>query len=212
MKVIFSQFGKITSCNLVRDWKTNDSLQYAFIEFETPKACEEAYFKMNNVLIDNCRIQVDFSQSVSKLWNQFSRGRAKKQQYYESLRNRKDLDISEDEEDQRAKEKNKKAKKEVDEEIVRIKPKYDPDHKFDFLSNIGKGNSLSLKQRTSDHLTKLKQSRDRHRSSSSSSVEKKKKHRRKSSSERSESPRKKHRDSRSRCNDHRKEKRSHRRE
>lgn len=31
------------------------------------KACENAYFKMDNVLIDDRRIHVDFSQSVSKI-------------------------------------------------------------------------------------------------------------------------------------------------
>ena len=33
----------------------------------------QAYFKMNNVLIDDRRIKVDFSQSVSHLWKQFKR-------------------------------------------------------------------------------------------------------------------------------------------
>ena len=36
-------------------------------------ACEEAYFKMNNVLIDDRRIKVDFSQSVHHLWKQFKK-------------------------------------------------------------------------------------------------------------------------------------------
>jgi hypothetical protein len=36
-------------------------------------ACEEAYFKMNNVLIDDRRIKCDFSQSVSHLWKQFKK-------------------------------------------------------------------------------------------------------------------------------------------
>lgn len=31
-----------------------------------PEECENAYFKMDNVLIDDRRIHVDFSQSVSK--------------------------------------------------------------------------------------------------------------------------------------------------
>lgn len=35
-----------------------DSLSYAFIGFDTDKASEEAYFKMNNVLIDDRRIKV----------------------------------------------------------------------------------------------------------------------------------------------------------
>jgi len=55
------------SCEVIRDKKTGDSLSYAFIEFEEKSAAEEAYFKMDNVLIDDRRIHVDFSQSVSKL-------------------------------------------------------------------------------------------------------------------------------------------------
>ena len=53
------------SCEVIRDRKTGDSLQYAFVEFEDKNACEKAYFKMDNVLIDDRRIHVDFSQSVS---------------------------------------------------------------------------------------------------------------------------------------------------
>ncbi|XP_060522675.1 peptidyl-prolyl cis-trans isomerase sig-7 [Cylas formicarius] len=67
LEIIFSRFGKIKSCEVIRDKKTGDSLQYAFIEFENQKACEDAYFKMDNVLIDDRRIHVDFSQSVSKV-------------------------------------------------------------------------------------------------------------------------------------------------
>lgn len=52
---------------MIRDKRTGDSLQYAFIEFENQKDCEQAYFKMQGVLIDDHRIHVDFSQSVSKL-------------------------------------------------------------------------------------------------------------------------------------------------
>ncbi|KAG6445101.1 hypothetical protein O3G_MSEX003755 [Manduca sexta] len=67
LEIIFSRFGKIVSCEVIRDKKTGDSLQYAFIEFSDKKSCEEAYFKMDNVLIDDRRIHVDFSQSVSKI-------------------------------------------------------------------------------------------------------------------------------------------------
>ena len=42
LELIFSRFGPIRSCEVVRDWKTGQSLQYAFIEFETANACEEA--------------------------------------------------------------------------------------------------------------------------------------------------------------------------
>ncbi|KAI0017423.1 cyclophilin-like domain-containing protein [Xylariomycetidae sp. FL0641] len=67
LELIFSRFGTILSCEVIRDKKTGDSLQYAFIEFEDRAACEAAYFKMQGVLIDDRRIHVDFSQSVSKL-------------------------------------------------------------------------------------------------------------------------------------------------
>lgn len=74
LEIIFSRFGKIKSCEVIRDKKTGDSLQYAFVEFENQKACEDAYFKMDNVLIDDRRIHVDFSQSVAKVkW--FGKGR-----------------------------------------------------------------------------------------------------------------------------------------
>lgn len=67
LETIFSRFGTIVSCEVIRDKRTRDSLQYAFIEFENQKDCEQAYFKMQGVLIDDHRIHVDFSQSVSRL-------------------------------------------------------------------------------------------------------------------------------------------------
>uniref|UniRef100_A0A1I7UY06 Peptidyl-prolyl cis-trans isomerase n=1 Tax=Caenorhabditis tropicalis TaxID=1561998 RepID=A0A1I7UY06_9PELO len=66
LEIIFSRFGKINNCEIVRDRRSGDSLQYAFIEFDNPKSCEQAFFKMDNVLIDDRRIHVDFSQSVSQ--------------------------------------------------------------------------------------------------------------------------------------------------
>lgn len=67
LELIFSRFGKIMSCEVIRDKKTGDSLQYAFIEYEDKASSEAAYLKMQGVLIDDRRIHVDFSQSVSKL-------------------------------------------------------------------------------------------------------------------------------------------------
>lgn len=79
LEIIFSRFGPIASCEVIRDQKTKDSLQYAFIEFEKPEDCEKAYFKMDNVLIDDRRIHVDFSQSVSKIrWKPKGKPDAKK--------------------------------------------------------------------------------------------------------------------------------------
>lgn len=39
------------------------------LQFASPQQCEAAYFKMENVLIDDRRIHVDFSQSVTSLHN-----------------------------------------------------------------------------------------------------------------------------------------------
>jgi len=69
LELIFSRFGKILSCEVIRDRTTGDSLQYAFIEFAEREACEMAYFKMQDVLIDDKRIKVDFSQSTSKIFS-----------------------------------------------------------------------------------------------------------------------------------------------
>ncbi|CAE7814123.1 unnamed protein product [Symbiodinium sp. CCMP2592] len=74
LELIFSRFGPIKSCEIVRDWKTGDSLQYAFIIFENPRDCEQAYFKMHDCVIDDRRIFVNFSQSVAKLWNKWRTG------------------------------------------------------------------------------------------------------------------------------------------
>ncbi|KAG0232511.1 Peptidyl-prolyl cis-trans isomerase cyp6 [Actinomortierella wolfii] len=83
LELIFSRFGTILSCEVIRDKRTGDSLCYAFIEFEKEEECSEAYFKMNHVLIDDRRIHVDFSQSVSKLhkdWMVKRMGRMKQNQ------------------------------------------------------------------------------------------------------------------------------------
>ncbi|KAF2758667.1 cyclophilin-like protein [Pseudovirgaria hyperparasitica] len=81
LELIFSRFGKILSCEVIRDKRTGDSLQYAFIEFEEKEDCERAYHKMDGTLIDDHRIHVDFSQSVSRLsdtWRTATNAKRKK--------------------------------------------------------------------------------------------------------------------------------------
>ncbi|KAF7295203.1 Peptidyl-prolyl cis-trans isomerase [Mycena indigotica] len=72
LELIFSRFGVIMSCQVIRDKRTGDSLQYAFIEFDRREDAEQAYFKMQNVLVDDRRIWVDFSQSVARINNSWS--------------------------------------------------------------------------------------------------------------------------------------------
>jgi len=72
LQLIFSRFDPDVKAEIIRDSITGDSLQYAFIEFTTKEQCTEAYFKMDNALIDDRRIKVDFSQSVAKVWNKYT--------------------------------------------------------------------------------------------------------------------------------------------
>ena len=57
------RFGKVKSCEVIRDQKTGDSLQYAFVEFEDQPACEQAFFKMDNVLIGRFILSNSFQNS-----------------------------------------------------------------------------------------------------------------------------------------------------
>jgi hypothetical protein len=62
---IYSGFGTIFSYAVIRKKRTNESLKCALINFDEHKDCEQAYLRMQRVLIDGHRIHVDFSQSVS---------------------------------------------------------------------------------------------------------------------------------------------------
>ena len=71
LELIFSRFDEKVKVEIIRDHETKQSLQYAFVEFTNQQAANEAYFKMNNALVDDRRIKVDFSQSVAKLWDKY---------------------------------------------------------------------------------------------------------------------------------------------
>lgn len=43
LELIFSRFGQIMSCQVIRDKSTGDSLQYAFIEFDKREDAEQVY-------------------------------------------------------------------------------------------------------------------------------------------------------------------------
>ena len=73
LEIIFGRFGTVTSCDVIRDYKTGDSLCFAFVTFERKEEAEAAYFKMDNVLIDDRRVKVDFSQSMHGLWRNYKR-------------------------------------------------------------------------------------------------------------------------------------------
>eukprot|EP01080_Neovahlkampfia_damariscottae_P003248 gene3248-5691_t len=73
LDIIFGRFGEIKEIEIIRDRETNRSLGFAFIDFENKSSCEMAYLKTENIIIDDRRIHVDFSQSVAKLWNKKNR-------------------------------------------------------------------------------------------------------------------------------------------
>lgn len=139
LEIIFSRFGKIVGCEVIRDRQTGDSLQYAFIEFADRKSCEEAYFKMDNVLIDDRRIHVDFSQSVAKMrW----RGKGKGIKYYDD----REEEIKEKEEDTHLQEtsdyRNNKRYKDKEERSKRKNERHEEDasehRKHERRKNVGK--------------------------------------------------------------------------
>lgn len=71
LELIFSRFDEHVKAEIIRDHDTGASLQYAFVEFTNKDRAVEAYFKMNNALVDDRRIKVDFSQSVAKVWDKY---------------------------------------------------------------------------------------------------------------------------------------------
>jgi len=73
LELIFSRFDQEAKAEIIRDPDTGASLQYAFVEFKSNEAANEAYLKMNNALVDDRRIRVDFSQSVSNVWDRFNK-------------------------------------------------------------------------------------------------------------------------------------------
>ena len=73
LELIFARFDQSAKAEIIRDPDTGDSLQYAFVEFSNNEACNEAYLKMNNALVDDRRIRVDFSQSVAKVWDRYNK-------------------------------------------------------------------------------------------------------------------------------------------
>lgn len=77
LELIFSQYGVVLSCDIIRDPKTGESLNYGFVGFKHEISCERAYFKMNNTIVDGRRIKVDFSQSVAYLWKHHQKSRSK---------------------------------------------------------------------------------------------------------------------------------------
>lgn len=68
LRIIFGRFGTITECTVVADPLSTaakpKSRGFGFVSFSTKEACEQAFLKMHNVLIDDFRIHVDFGHGA----------------------------------------------------------------------------------------------------------------------------------------------------
>ncbi|PWA89092.1 hypothetical protein CTI12_AA113210 [Artemisia annua] len=73
----FSFYGRVKSAKVVFDRKTGESKRFGFVEFETKKACEDAYIKIQrkSMYVDGQKVLVDFSQSTAKSWGRFEQER-----------------------------------------------------------------------------------------------------------------------------------------
>ncbi|XP_075235067.1 U11/U12 small nuclear ribonucleoprotein 35 kDa protein-like [Lycorma delicatula] len=60
LKRVFSEFGSIKSCHLVRNIVTGASQRYAFIEYDDEYSANLAYKKANKIVIDGFEVIVDF--------------------------------------------------------------------------------------------------------------------------------------------------------
>ena len=65
LKIVFARFGAVRNCRIVCDRLTKKSLGYGFVEFEEKESCELAYSKMQNAIIDDRKIHVDFHSLFS---------------------------------------------------------------------------------------------------------------------------------------------------
>eukprot|EP00834_Sanchytrium_tribonematis_P005051 NODE_283_length_10814_cov_0.705460.p4 type:complete len:327 gc:universal NODE_283_length_10814_cov_0.705460:6578-5598(-) len=63
LRLLFGRFGELIQCKIVRDRQGN-SKGFCFIEFTSKESCEQAYIKMNNIIVDERRIKVDFAQNA----------------------------------------------------------------------------------------------------------------------------------------------------
>ncbi|KAF2494180.1 cyclophilin-like protein [Lophium mytilinum] len=158
LELIFSRFGKILSCEVIRDKRTGDSLQYAFVEFEEKKDCENAYFKMDGVLIDDHRIHVDFSQSVSRLsdsWRDATNAKRKRQGGgfggIESLERKRQYRVDDGAERQRERERENKYGIVMDREAATRREEASKDFE----------NSRKRKERSSEYEDRWRPSRSR---------------------------------------------------
>jgi len=66
LELIFSRFGIIMSCQVIRDKKTGDSLQYAFIEFDKREDAEQVSFLRRSSYLESRLIYLFLKRHISE--------------------------------------------------------------------------------------------------------------------------------------------------
>lgn len=66
IKNLFASCGNITSCKLVRDKNSGQSLGYAFVNFDDPDHARKAIDELNGLRLQNKRIKVSFARPSSQ--------------------------------------------------------------------------------------------------------------------------------------------------
>eukprot|EP01095_Lingulamoeba_sp_RSL-Kostka_P004123 TRINITY_DN15212_c0_g1_i1.p1 TRINITY_DN15212_c0_g1~~TRINITY_DN15212_c0_g1_i1.p1 ORF type:complete len:483 (+),score=127.11 TRINITY_DN15212_c0_g1_i1:60-1508(+) len=164
LELIFSQFGKVVGCDIIRDFLTGDSLCFGFIEFESIESCETAYLKMQNAVIDDRRIHVDFCQSVAKLQgNTSSSNKSTKGSKYSHLMsaNPREQSLSNSNSNKRKRNPHNNNKKYHDNNNKRFKhnnhDRYDQDHHYNNNKSRNRNRNYHERDRDSD----IERNRDR---------------------------------------------------
>ncbi|CAH8585530.1 unnamed protein product [Schistosoma turkestanicum] len=177
LEIIFSRFGDIKSCEVIRDRRTGASLQYAFIEFEKEADCEDAYFKMDKVVIDDRRIHVDFSQSVAREWQSYRKDKVARVQPQNTSKSKDSRDVKRPFLP-RSPERNSKRNHPQHSRSGENKKKRHSPIRQDSPSVLGEGYDLVISDESDSSLVSAK-SKETHHSSSKSSKTHRKKHERK---------------------------------
>jgi RNA recognition motif. (a.k.a. RRM, RBD, or RNP domain) len=68
LETIMSRFGEVKTLEIIKDKESGKKLGYAFVEFSDVAGCDRAVKGLQNSVIDDRKVVVDYSQSVAKEW------------------------------------------------------------------------------------------------------------------------------------------------
>jgi hypothetical protein len=71
LRLLFTRFGTVTDC------RVNPDKRIAFVSMSRVEECDEAVRRMNGVVIDDCRVRVDYAHSAVDQWERRRFGQSK---------------------------------------------------------------------------------------------------------------------------------------